>query len=127
MKRLMEQPWYVILALVAVPMLAFGLYFISPWYPVAVVDPSSNVLLQLIGTTKEQLFLGAPYVVVPAFTLFGISKNSPRLVRMGAFALFLTYTFAALIRLVALGPLSITWMFVLALGLIAGVTRLVLR
>lgn len=127
MNRLIEQPWYVVLILLAIPMLVFGLYFISPWFPLATVDPSSSVLAQLVGTSKEQLLLGAPYILVPCFTLLGISLNKSKWVRAGAFALFLVYTFASLIRLVALGPLSITWIFILALGLIAGVVRLVLR
>lgn len=123
----MEQPWYLILVLVAVPMLLFGLFFISPWYPVAIVSPTSNVIVQIVGTSKEQYLLGAAYVLGPIFTLLGISLDKTRWVRTGAFTLFLIYTFAALIRLVALGPLSVTWIFVLALGLISGVVRLVLR
>lgn len=123
----MEQPWYVVVALAAIPMLLFGLYFISPWYPLAVIDPSASLFAQVVGTVKEQFLFGAFYIAVPAISLWGVARNKLRWVRVGAFGLFLTYTFASLVRLVALGPLAVIWLFLLSLGLIAGVARLVLR
>lgn len=126
LEKMYEHPWQTLLIVMSVAMLIFGLYLISPWYPVAPAI-SSAVFAQVFAATYERAFLGAFYIGVPLFTLGSILASNNKLTRAGALGLWMIYLFAALLRLITVGWTPLNWLFILACGLVCLMARVQLR
>lgn len=125
-RLIMEYPWHTLLVLMSLLMLVFGLYLVSPWYPL--VPPTGAAMFAEVFTAaRERMFLGAFYIGIPTVTLGGIIAGSNRITRSGAFGLFLIYLFAALLRVTTIGFTPVYWLFILGCGFTAGLARIQLN
>lgn len=126
MNILTDMPWETVLVIIALIMLVFGLYLVSPWYP-QIPALSTAVFAQVFQSANERMFLAIFYVGAPLLTLAGIATKKRRWTKTGALGLFMIYLFAALLRISTVGFTPVYWLFILGLGLIAGVARLQLK
>lgn len=127
MRGLFRNPWWLLLVLVAIPMLVFGIYFATPLYPLNASAAGAGIFSEIINTQLEKVLFGGFYVGVPLYIIFSVFKHKYKMTKIGAFGLFLIYGFAGIARILVVGFLPLTWMFILTLGLVAGLARLVIE
>jgi len=116
---------YMIIGLFGVCALVFGIYLIMPVF-ISMPASISPVASGFTGGI-EQLVLSWLYIGIPSATFIGMWKNKDSWVKRGAFALCLLYIFAAMLRLFTIGFLPLTWIFILAMGIVLGAARLVIE
>ena len=103
--------------------LLFGIYVLSPWY----------IIEQSIGTGTVfdiplfLAFLGAAFVVVGAFSLYGLIKNNTALRAYSLYLLFMALIFISVLRAINFGLFPMIWFFPAICSLIAGILYIKLR
>lgn len=97
-----------------------GLYIAGPWY---VGGPTTAVGVGLEGDLAR-IITGLFYLVSGATNLIGIAKSSVKWRYSGTLAVFLSYVFMGLLRLLTFGWTPIFWVLIFGMATIAGVKHL---
>lgn len=118
-----------ILAVISVALMLYGLYIISPWYgqSMTIGSVETRPVAASMADRWEQVAMGLFFIALPLYTLYGIIRKKFRIIKSGSLVIFVVYVFAALLRLFVLGVFPPIWLFLLALGIIAGLCTLVLK
>lgn len=111
------RPLSVIETILAVVLVIFGIYLDSPFYE---SFPTTS-----IGAVFEadlaRLLISLVYLVPPALLLIGHRKSSDKFRSVGLFGIFLAYFFITILRLATFGWQPLSWLFTLALAIIAAI------
>lgn len=119
---------YVIIGIAAIIALAGGLYVLSPFF-VAIAagyNEASPIVSGLVENNAVPI-LGSVMVGVPLSIFAGMGLKKPKLVKRGTFALSMVFIFVAALRVFAIGIFPLVWTYVLGMGLIIALCRLVIE
>jgi len=116
-----EHPEYLIQVFLAVTLTATGLYIAGPWYVGGGTTAVGVLSDSLIGHTV----IGLGYAAAGGVALYGVAKNSITARYWGTMALFGSFFFMTLLRLLTIGFTPIIWLLVLCLAFISGLLHIV--
>lgn len=111
------RPEIVISFILALVLIAFGLYIGGPWY----IADSSSVFGSEIHPEVLRVFTAAFYLIPSSVNLFGLIKSKRKWRAIGSFGMFLAYLFACIIRILTIGFTPAIWLFPLGFALVSGV------
>lgn len=115
-----KKPEYLIQILLAVALLITGVYIAGPWY----VGGSLTAIGALSDSAIGHTVIGTGYAAAGAVDLYGVTRNSAKGRYLGTMLMFGAFVFMTLLRLLTFGFTPIIWVFILTLGLIAGVLHI---
>lgn len=108
------KPLVTIEVIIAIGLLATGLYAVGPWYVVSSTSPIGKA----IDSTVVRMMIGGFYAVSAGTSLIECARTGEKERTLGLFLMFLSYSFSTILRLVAIGFVPLTWVFTLTLALI---------
>jgi hypothetical protein len=116
-----EHPEYLIEVFLAVTLTVTGIYLAGPWYVGGSTTAVGVLSDSLIGHTA----IGLGYTAAGAVAIYGVAKNSVKARYWGTMALFGSYFFMTLLRLLTIGFAPIIWLLILCLAFISGLMHII--
>lgn len=97
-----------------------GLYIMGPWY----VGGATTAVGVIFDSATARFVIGLVYALSGIANLFGVAKNFAEWRYWGTLAVFLSFTFMALLRLFTFGLTPIFWVVITGMALIAAVKHI---
>lgn len=112
-------PLEAALIVFAFAMLAYGLYFASPWYV-----NSGSALAVVFDAPLERILVGA-LTIVPAYSVFiGLRHNDRKKMYAGGRSVVVGYVFLTALNIIVGGFFPVGWLFILAGGIVTAICTL---
>lgn len=119
---------YVLISIASLVAFLGGIYILSPIFAnIAEGYNDTSPLLSGLVSFGAIPLVGGLLVGIPAMIFAGMRFKKKALVRYGSFALAIIYVFLAALRIFAVGIFPLSWLNILALGIIVALCRLVIE
>lgn len=112
-----DAPFVIVLALT---LIISGIYISGPWY----VGGSTTAVGVSLDAGITRVVTGSAYLAAGAIGLIGVVTGDLRAKYYGTLAVFLSYSFMTILRLLTFGWTPMFWLLILAVALIAGIIHL---
>lgn len=118
----------VILIIISVISIISGLYLLSPVFEsvASSYNETSPILAGLVAHGAIPI-VGGLLTAAPIAIFAGVRFKKKKLLQYGSFILAILYIFLAALRVFAIGIVPLTWLTLLAIGLISAVCWVVLE
>jgi hypothetical protein len=119
-RRLAAIPVPAILFILALGLVVFGGYLVSPFYV------STPVIILGLGSRVFEIAVGLAFLAVGLMRIIGTIQKNKKWMLAAPFGMMLSYLFLAILRIVTVGFIPLVWIPMLLCALIAGICRLAL-
>lgn len=127
LKLIGTRPTIAIKFVLAVIIVAYGFFVMSPFYDLGV---SSSALAQFFSTTTFRVFSGLFWMlpgIISLIEIFTHKSNIAVTTKVGAFGMFMAFLYYVMLRFVTATFVPWTWLFPLACSLISAILVLTAR
>lgn len=112
-----DAPFVIVLALT---LIITGIYIGGPWY----IGGTTTAVGVSLDAGITRVVTGSAYLAAGTLGLIGVATGNLRSKYYGTLAVFLSYSFMTILRLLTFGWTPVFWLIIMTLALIAGIIHL---